>query len=46
MAEAGEVNIDQPVVDPVQRLESAVEPVLFKLFHSRLSSSDLTVPGV
>ena len=30
MAEAGEVNIDQPIVDPVQHLESVVEPALFK----------------
>ena len=29
MAEAGEVNIDQPIVDPVQHLESVVEPALF-----------------
>ena len=30
LAEFGEVNIDQPIVDPVQHLESVVEPALFK----------------
>ena len=28
--EAAEVNIDQPIVDPVQYLESVVEPQHFK----------------
>ena len=30
LAEAGEVNVDQPAADPVQQLESVVEPALFK----------------
>ena len=30
VAEAAEVNIDQPIVDPVQHLVSDVEPALFK----------------
>ena len=30
VAEAGEVNIDQPIIDQVQHLESVVEPALFK----------------
>ena len=30
LAEAGEVDVDQPAGDPVQHLESAVGPALFK----------------
>ena len=30
LAEAGEVDVDQPAADPVQHLESAVGPALFK----------------
>ena len=30
LAEAGEVNVDQPAADPVQHLEPVVEAALFK----------------
>ena len=30
LAEAGEADVDQPAADPLQHLESVVEPALFK----------------